>query len=171
MKLTIFNCRRPYELFTLYKESHGVYIPVERRRRVDAKTHKTVVSFSAAMIGLVFVPLHRAPDFRRDVPEHFRIRQMYDQNSRPRIVELSELITMQEILNREFEGEVEEETADDELWLNIGDCVEVTAHTYFSGLRGEVQRIRSCGKVRLKVEGTALTNIVEIPKKFLRKCA
>jgi hypothetical protein len=156
------------ELYKQFKDSHGVYIPVERERRIDKKTKEVSVIERPAMYGLVFAPLSRHKDFRRRVPGRYFLRQLFFEPSmNPRTVELSELVRMQEILNAEFAGGLAPvaEPAD-EVWFDVGDKVDLSG-CLLPGVVGIIQRIKSDGTVRVQLGGGM--QYLQVKKQQLRK--
>lgn len=164
--LAVFNCRGALALYKSHRESHGVFIPVERIRRVHAKSRKVSVVEYAAISGLVFVPSGNAPDFRRRVPETHRIRQMFTPLGTARVVTMGDLLCVQQMLNEEFAGPKRGEPgADDTVWFKRGDVVTLM-DSAMSGLEGIVERIKPDGIVRLSM--ASALGVVEIHKRFLQ---
>jgi transcription antitermination factor NusG len=159
------------QLFQEFKESHGVYIPVERTRVVDPKTRVVSVKKAPAFYGLVFCPLRNAKDLRRKVVQSFRLRQLfYEQTGNPRTVEVDELVRMQSLLNSEFDGKkgllVHGLPDEGEVWFEVGDKVDLT-DCMLPGVTGVVQRINADGMVRVQLGGGM--QYLQVHKGKLRK--
>ena len=156
----IFNCARTYELYRVFRDVYHVRIPIERGQ-VVRKGQVVDLPERPAMLGICFVPVSEAEAFKVGVPEWFHVRQLRTPRGRAHTVAPAELAKMQALLNEQ--GKL---VTDKEVWFEVGSRAKIALHPHFTGLTGTVQRVKSCGTVRLKMDNGL--QFVEINKKFLK---
>jgi len=166
----VISCRNTMDLFKRHAGNHGVYIPIERVRKVDKRGIASVKQ-RAAIPGVAFVPVPALPEFLRQCEVSiYSISRMITPGPQGRwiLATLEELIRMQSILNSEFE-EIKNPLLPDEDRFEVGDVVEVVGVPGFAGQRGTVQKVRRNGKVRLSLDVGGI-GYVELSKNFVTLC-
>jgi len=165
MKLAVFTVRSALTLYRQFRDSHGVYIPVGRERRVCRRTGIETVIEYAALTGYCFLPEGNAESFQAGAPPWFNLRR-YAEGGTLATVAMEDLIAMQKRLNAEFCGREEPQHPPEREWFLKGEKVRVVNMPLFEGLRGTVARCKSDGRVRILTENY---KYIEISGCFLTK--